>query len=178
MAPSFDNTPETWQRPDWRLLQNGFITLLMSSELFKGAKHQLNELGYLLVELDAGTWETSEAALVAFGKAFDFPDYYGKNLDALVDCLRDVAAFDYGSDPNSDGTVVAIDHLDVLAHKDSEFAWQLLDILADTGRRALLIGHRFIVIGRSDNPRLEFRPVGATGVLWNEKEWLNKRRGI
>lgn len=30
--------------------------------------------------------------LVAFGKALRFPDYYGANLDALNDCLQDLAA--------------------------------------------------------------------------------------
>jgi hypothetical protein len=52
-----------------------------------------------------------------------------------------------------------------------------LDILADTGGQALLIGHRFIVIARSDDPRLEIRPVGASGVIRNQREWRNKARG-
>jgi hypothetical protein len=70
----------------------------------------------VVVELDAGTWDTTEAALLDLGRAFAFPNYYGKNINALIDCLRDVATFDYGSDPASAGTVVAIDRLDVLEH--------------------------------------------------------------
>ena len=30
--------------------------------------------------------------LVAFGTALGFPDYYGANLDALNDCLQDLAS--------------------------------------------------------------------------------------
>ena len=30
--------------------------------------------------------------LVAFGAALGFPDYYGQNLDALNDCLQDLAS--------------------------------------------------------------------------------------
>ena len=35
---------------------------------------------------------TKAEALDAIGKALDFPSYYGKNLDALTDCLRDLEA--------------------------------------------------------------------------------------
>lgn len=28
-----------------------------------------------------------------FSAAFDFPDYYGENLDALHDCLTDIAGY-------------------------------------------------------------------------------------
>ncbi|HEX3426190.1 MAG TPA: barstar family protein [Acidimicrobiales bacterium] len=150
----------------------------MAPQGFADANRELADLGYVVVGLDAGTWGTTEAALVDLGRAFSFPEYYGKNINALVDCLRDVATFDYGSDPSSAGTLVAIDRLDVLNRRDADLTWTLLDILADTGRQALLIGHRFIVIARSDDPRLEIKPVGATGVIWNHREWLNKARGI
>lgn len=33
---------------------------------------------------------TLPGALAAIGRALDFPDYYGHNLDALLDCLRDL----------------------------------------------------------------------------------------
>jgi hypothetical protein len=84
---SFDNAPETWQRPDWNLLQNGFVTLFMDPQRFVDAKRDLTGLGYLVVELDAGIWDTTEAALVDIGRAFAFPDYYGRNVNALVNCL-------------------------------------------------------------------------------------------
>jgi Barstar (barnase inhibitor) len=173
---SFDNSPETWQRRDWELLQNGLVTLFCSKRIFDADIAELADIGYHVVELDAGEWGTTEAALLAIGMAFDFPDYYGRNMNALVDCLRDVATFDYGSDPASTGTVVAIDRLEALARRDPDLVWSLLNILADTGRQALLIGHRFIVMARSDDPMLSVKPVGASPVMWNRREWLDRDR--
>jgi hypothetical protein len=34
---------------------------------------------------------SKRAALDAIGAALDFPDHYGRNLDALVDCIRDLS---------------------------------------------------------------------------------------
>jgi hypothetical protein len=176
-VPSFENTPETWERVDWQLLQNGFVTMFWSRDLFTATAHSLTDMGYKVVALDAGEWHTTQDALLSLGEALDFPSYYGKNLDALVDCLRDVAGFDYGSDPESEGTVIALDHYDKFTTLLSQMAWTILDILADTGRQALLIGHRFIVILQSDHDGLTFGTVGGTSVGWNRREFLNKKRG-
>lgn len=40
------------------------------------------------VQLSAAGWDTPEKAHNDLAKALDFPAYYGKNLDALMDCLR------------------------------------------------------------------------------------------
>ncbi|WP_433269785.1 barstar family protein [Actinosynnema sp. CS-041913] len=34
---------------------------------------------------------SKSAALAAIGEAMEFPDYYGRNLDALYDCLTDLS---------------------------------------------------------------------------------------
>ena len=176
--PSFENTLETGQRLDWQLLQNGFVTKFWSRDLFTATKGSLTEMGYKVVALDAGEWQTKQDALLSLGHALAFPSYYGRNLDALVDCLRDVATFDYGSDPESEGTVVALDHYDKFAVLLPEAAWTILDILADTGRQALLIGHRLIVILQSDDGGLTFGTVGGTSVGWNRREFLKKNRAL
>lgn len=36
--------------------------------------------------------ESKHEVLVAFGKALRLPEYYGRNLDALNDCLQDLAS--------------------------------------------------------------------------------------
>jgi hypothetical protein len=41
---------------------------------------------------------------------------------------------------------------------------------------AALIGRRLMCLVQSDDPRITFPPVGATGVGWNEAEWLDAKR--
>jgi hypothetical protein len=111
-----------------------------------------------------------------FATALAFPDYFGRNLAALVDCLRDVATFEYGSDAESTGTVIALAGFDAHVGRDASVASTVLDILADTARSALLIGHRFNVLVQSDDPKLALPSVGATAVSWNRREWLDSAR--
>jgi hypothetical protein len=67
-------------------------------------------------------WASVEDMHTAFAAEMSFPAYYGRNLDAFNDVLRDVAAFDYGSDPNASGTVLAVTSYDTLVQLDSKTA--------------------------------------------------------
>ena len=42
------------------------------------------------VQLSAAAWHTARDAHDALAQALRFPDYYGRNLDALHDCLTDL----------------------------------------------------------------------------------------
>lgn len=44
----------------------------------------------MFVILDARKLGTKESAHPYLKKVFDFPDYYGNNLDALYDCLSEM----------------------------------------------------------------------------------------
>ena len=37
---------------------------------------------------------------------------------------------------------------------------------------------RLLTLAQSDDPRIEFEPVGAHPVIWNPREWLDKNRGL
>ena len=41
---------------------------------------------------------------------------------------------------------------------------------------AALIGHRMICLVQSDDPSIQFDPIGATPVLWNDAELHPKDR--
>lgn len=42
------------------------------------------------ISLDTAALTTRDEVLARIGDVLGFPDYYGRNLDALADCLRDV----------------------------------------------------------------------------------------
>jgi hypothetical protein len=163
------------QRYDFQLLKNGFVHLYWSPRAFEGGVDSLAELGYKIVALDAAQWTTDDL-LGELGRALDFPDYYGHNFDALNDCLRDVAGFEYGSDETSTGTALVLARFDQYAAREPTDAHVLLDIFADRARGALLIGHRMLCLVQSDDPDISFDPVGAVGVGWNPAEFFNASR--
>ena len=137
----------------------------------------LADHGYLLVYADAGDWGDAKDMHRELAFLLGFPNYYGGNLDALNDCLRDVAAYEYGDSPESTGLVIVLSHFDAFARTEPGTAQALLDIFASQSRSASLLGHRMMCLIQSDDPRLHFEPIGATPVMWNDSEWLDANRG-
>jgi hypothetical protein len=126
--------------------------------------------------VDASRWTTPADLHRDIARALDFPDYYGHNLDALNDCLRDVVAGDYGIPADATGFVLAFTHYDCFDRACPREAQIVLDILADHGRRAAVFGQRVLCLVHTDDPEITFDPVGATQVEWNRAEWLQARR--
>lgn len=63
-------------------------TIATSVRAIDDLSQQLGQRGWHVGVVSGGT--SLREALDALGAALDFPDYYGRNLDALEDCLRDV----------------------------------------------------------------------------------------
>jgi hypothetical protein len=161
---------------DWDLVRNGPVTKYFDPVILSEDMGWLEEHGYRVVSVDASRWETSKAMHVDVAAALDFPDYYGQNLNALVDCLRDVVEQDYGWSTGDTGLVFAIHRFDEFYAHDSTLAHALVDIYAGAARAAALIGNRMICLVQSTDPRLEIADVGGTSPAWNRKEWLTKKR--
>jgi len=114
----------------------------------------------------------------ALAAALGFPDYYGNNLEALNDCLGDVAAGEYGAPSDATGLVLVLMGFDTFAASHRSSAQALLDIFAGQARNAALFGHRMFCLVQSGDPKLTFEPVGAMSVEWNDAEWLDAKRGL
>lgn len=160
----------------YRLMVNSTVHLYWRRELLEQATSWFAEHGYQLVRLKADEWRDESDMHSAFVAALDFPAYYGHNLNALNDCLRDVAAFRYGATPGAVGLLFVFVGYDQFARRCPGAAQAVLDIIASRARVAMLTGHRILALVQTDDPDLRFDPVGAASVVWNDAEWLNASR--
>lgn len=77
-------------------------------------RHAVEHAGWTFGHVDGWTAADSKAAFLdAVGAALGFPDWYGRNFDALADCLHDVG-------PGSDGVVLLWDGWSTLARGDEK----------------------------------------------------------
>ena len=162
---------------DFRLVRNSFVTLFWQPSILAVTVDWLGQHGYDVVSFDAGSWPSSEEMFDDLANGLSFPDYFGRNLDAFNDCMRDVASGDYGWRPDAAGLVIVLKAFDAVVARDRRTAQILLDILAEQARSAILTGNRIITLVQSNDPRLSFEPVGATPVMWNDAEWPAAKRG-
>ena len=169
---SFPKDAEQFRQLDWTLLQNGAITLYRRPQLLEADVEWLRDHHYRVVRFDCSTWLSESEMHDALSSVLEFPEYYGRNLAALNDCLSDLEV------PFESGRVLVLNRYDYFAAKSSYAAWAVLDIMESNSRYLLLFGLRLIVLVQSDDPRISFDPVGGRPVMWNGREWLNENRGL
>ncbi len=114
----------------------------------------------------------------AFAQALSFPDYYGRNLDALNDCMYDVVQGDYGFGRHAPAGLIVVEHFDSFLSREPQASQAVVDILAGAGIGAVRRGWQLATFLQSDDPALHLAPVAAQPVAWNPKEWLNAKRGL
>jgi len=124
--------------------------------------------------MNAQNWADSTTLHDCFATSLDFPAYYGRNLDALRDCLSDVAQIDYGWSAEDRGLVLVLDGYARFHKSDAPSANAVLDIIEETGRLAALFGNRMLCLVQSDDPNIEFDPVGGHDVEWNSYHWVDE----
>jgi RNAse (barnase) inhibitor barstar len=173
---AFELSDETGGRLDYALMQGAHVVLFWRSEVLASAVAGLTDLGYRVVQLDAGTWHMGQVMHEQVAAALDFPDYYGHNLDALSDCLRDVCPVRVRQRRRAEGLVLVLDGYDAFVAKQRRDAEVFTEIFAAVARQGLLLGHRMLCLLRVEDARFSLPPTGATPVLWNPQEWLDSSR--
>ncbi|PBC37014.1 hypothetical protein CJ179_41775 [Rhodococcus sp. ACS1] len=155
---------EQRQRFDWSLLQNGAVFRYDTRFQLDSACDRLTGLGYLVQRIDAHEWSSVEDMFDAFAEAMGYQRAYGGSTSAFSDVFADVGTFDFGSDPDSTGTVLAIAGFDTLMSLDDRTAHLILDHFAREARLAGLYAHPMLcLIESAADHRLE--PVGGYNVL-------------
>ncbi|MFE9766000.1 barstar family protein [Streptomyces sp. NPDC005808] len=168
----------TTRLPGIEYMSNTFVTLFWSRRFLTQAVLRMEELGFRVVRLAAGEWTTELDMHRAFATALHFPDYYGHNLDALNDCLGDVACYGgYDDSPEGTGLVLSLTDYDRFAAACPRAAQIVLDIIADRARHAAVLQRRFFSLVHSNDANIKFEPVGAVPVMWNSDEWADSNRG-
>jgi hypothetical protein len=151
---AFGDDEETTTRLDWQILRYGSVSLYLRPEYLNEDVDWLRRHGYQIFVCDCSGWTSEEAMHNGFQQALSFPGYYGKNVSALADCLRDVPV------PDAGGTALVLNRFDAYAkgagtarmHSGRTEAEVVLDILACTSRNFMLTGKRFLTLAQSDDP--------------------------
>ena len=172
---AFGLDADTTHPPDFALLRDGGLALFRRPAVLDDAEQELRGLGYDQVRLDTGGWTESDLH-DAFASALTFPGYYGRNLNALADCLYDVAHGDYGWAPTSTGLVVRVDGFGNFAERAHDLAAAVARVLAEASRAGLLFGHRLLWLLQVDDGAFRPGPVGCVHLPWNRREWLDADR--
>ncbi len=164
--------PPLEHRLDWRLMQNGAIALYHKGAVLNEDVAWFQQAGYRVHSLDATRWSSAAAFHADVKRALAFPDYYGNNLAAWIDCLAELDV------PDDGGVVLALRGYDIFARAEPDLAQIVLDSIESTSRRFLLSGRRLVALVQSGDPRIKFERVGAVAVTWNPREWLDADRGL
>ncbi|HEY3015873.1 MAG TPA: barstar family protein [Nocardioides sp.] len=118
-------------------------------------QHSVEHAGGRFAYLDGWKSQSKDEFLTAIGEAFGFPDYYGRNFDALLDCLRDVGS--YPDNPDSEGgTVLLWDGWGTFARADERAFSMALSVLGQ--RVDEREAGKFSVLLRGEGPDLSDVP--------------------
>jgi RNAse (barnase) inhibitor barstar len=100
-------------------------TAFAPEEVRHTVEHADRRFGYV----DGWTHQTKAELLEAIGEALDFPEHYGRNLDALADCLSEV----------DDDVVLLWDGWGPIAREDPDLFEHVLRILRKRERLTVLL---------------------------------------
>lgn len=174
----------TWEPDDiddaFFLAREGAIAKVWSKELLANKLRWFHDHGYASVDLDASRWTSHSTLWDDIVAGFSFPDYFGRNINAFTDCMRDVAygEYGYGWSGTETGLLIVFRNFDSFTALDARAAHQILDTISATAREAMLVGNRVMCLVQSNDPRLHFEPVGAVDFGWTREKFLNSSRGL
>jgi hypothetical protein len=131
---------------DFHLIKNGPVLRYRDRDRLHEAVTLLAQRGYRVHRFDAGAWTSQADFHRDIAAALDFPDYYGRNLDAFNDCLRDVGMYQYGASADATGTVLVFTAYDAFARREPPAAQVILDIITRQAHFAMLFGHRLVCL--------------------------------
>lgn len=155
----------------WRkLLTDGSVKLFHKNGVLNQFISGISNEGFDIYNFDCSEWGAKNYH-TDLAATLDFPDHYGKNLDAFNDCLSDVV-------PKNSGIVLVFKNYDSFAEKNADDAYQILDIIQINAWRFLIEDIKLLAFIQSNDPNIDFPDLGGLSAEWNDEEWFNKNRGL
>jgi len=93
----------------------------------KDLQNAATEMGHHFLYANLAKAQSKQDVLDLIGAQFTFPQHFGKNFDALYDCMTD-PIYKSGTQP---GFIVVLEHIPSNAKFDKESREQLLDVFRD-----------------------------------------------
>ena len=170
-----NDSPEVVQRRPYQsfgcfLLHFGPIVLYCSKYVLEDDIRKLVAEAFDIRRLDAAKWGVGVDPHADLQGALGLPAYYGKNLNALRDCMQDLIITDDG------GMAVILADFDDFARRERDFARGILDAFAYGSRFLQVFGKTLLVMVHTKNPDVDFGELGAVTAWWNEKEFVRADR--
>lgn len=161
------SNPEQFDQLDWKILQNGAVSLYFDRAILEADCTWFRDQNYHEYRFDGTTWFTKEDFYAAMDQQLTLPHNSGK-LDALRDFLMDLAI------PYESGTIFVFWRFDLFARRFAKEAYDILDVMEEISRGFLLTGQRFIILVQSNDIKLTFDPIGARPVILNPTEYVRQ----
>jgi Barstar (barnase inhibitor) len=161
----FGNSPADWQRLDWQILRDGGIALYWRPEYLADDVRWLASQNYDVYEFDCERWLSVDEMYSDIERVLRFSEWWGpewgRNLDALDDCLTDLPISDAGA-------VFVFNRFDVYASGSGAAligdgrseAEIVLDVMSGACRFLLLNSKKFIVLIQTENPDIQIGLLG------------------
>lgn len=156
-------------RLDEEILRDGAVNMYHDPNILEEDIKNLESFNYKIIDISVSDW-TSITLHSNLEHNLDFPDYYGKNLDAFADCLDNMY------DKRYSGLIIIFRNFDNLIEQDKSESLGLLDVIASISRQWMISGQRLICLIQSDNPDLEIEKIGGYNPTWNSAEWFDNKR--
>lgn len=154
----------------FELLRLSPLTRFADPAMMAEEVRDLEADGYRCVPLDCAAWASEADFHTAAASALNFPDYYGRNLDAFNDCIKSIKLGECR------GLVLVFAHWEMFARVVGDRAWHVLDIIAGASRFRLVYGERLLALVHVADPELRFAPLGRVGVVPSDRESRRKAR--
>ena len=153
-----------------RLLQNGCVVLYYNPFVWEHDSTELVSSGWQFRHVYTGMTGSHDEFYDQIACALDLPSHFGRNMNALRDCLSDIPF------PQSGRLAFGFDCFDAFARNDRDGAHAILDVFAGMERSFLLNGQRMLLLVQMNDPDVFFPKVGSFPVVWNPEEWLDAKR--